>query len=86
MSTFYNRVGLACAVALMLFFSLQTSFAAASGSMSGRVFDKDTHDPLPGANVQVKNTGLGASTNLDGKFVIHGVPAGNQTIVVSYIG
>ena len=86
MSTFYSRAGLMCTVALLLLVPLQISLAAASGTISGKVTDRDTHDVLPGANVQLKNSGLGASTNLDGRFVIHGVPAGSQTLVITYIG
>ncbi len=60
--------------------------AAGSGTIKGKVLDADSKDPLPGATVLVKGTSIGASTDLNGAFVIHGVPSGDQTIVVSYIG
>jgi len=31
-------------------------------------------------------TGLGAATDLDGKFTLHNVPVGDQTLNVSYVG
>ncbi|MCX7798000.1 MAG: TonB-dependent receptor [Melioribacter sp.] len=61
-------------------------FAQARGSIKGIVYDRDTKDPLPGANVVVKGTSLGAACNLDGEYIIRNIPAGRHTIVVSYIG
>ncbi|MBC3786851.1 SusC/RagA family TonB-linked outer membrane protein [Spirosoma utsteinense] len=40
---------------------------------------------LPGATVSVKGTQVGTTTDADGKFTLN-VPAGAQTLVVSYIG
>lgn len=68
------------------FFVAQSSMAAGSGTIKGKVFDKDTKDELPGATVLIKGTSLGASTDLNGAYLIHNAPAGQQTLVVSYIG
>jgi TonB-dependent receptor len=83
-----NRGKLACPFVLTLFTLLlhQSLFAQGSGSIRGRVFDKETGNALFGANVVVENTSLGASTDLDGRFNVRGVPAGKQTLRVSYIG
>ena len=67
-------------------FATQTLLAAGSGTIKGKVFDKDTKDVLPGATVLVKGTSVGASTDLNGDYVIHNAQAGKQTLVVSYIG
>jgi TonB-dependent receptor len=64
----------------------ESLFAAGSGSIKGVVLDKVTGDPLIGANIVVLNTSLGASTNIDGVFTIYSVPAGQQSLKVSYIG
>ena len=58
----------------------------AAGTIKGKVFDKDSKDALPGANIVVKGTSVGTSTDLDGGFIISNAPAGDQTVVVSYIG
>jgi TonB-dependent receptor len=75
--------------ALLALFALfvASSFlhAAPSGKILGYVFDVDK-EPLPGANVFLKGTTLGASTDLNGKFVIPIVPAGRYKLVISYIG
>ncbi len=58
----------------------------ASGTIKGKVFDKDSKDALPGANVIVKGTSIGTATDLNGAFSIPNAPSGEQTIVVSYLG
>src|SRR5512144_2118720 len=75
-----------CTVLSLAFLMLQATSASASGSLKGRVLDRATGDPLPGANVLVINTGVGTATDLDGRFTLPTVPAGRQTLRVSYIG
>ena len=67
-------------------FAVQSGFAAGTGRMKGRVFDRQTKEALPGATVLVKGTSIGASTDLNGNFVIDNAPEGVQTIVVTYVG
>lgn len=45
----------------------------------------DSNGPIPGANVTLKNSTIGATTNLDGVYTITNVPA-NGILVFSYIG
>jgi len=59
---------------------------AQTGTVTGKVLDADYNDPLIGANVLVKGTSLGTVADFDGTFVLNNVPAGNQTIVISFIG
>ena len=40
-------------------------FAGTSGKIAGRVIDASTGAPLPGANVRVVETTMGASTDAD---------------------
>ncbi|MCC6397582.1 MAG: carboxypeptidase-like regulatory domain-containing protein, partial [Bacteroidetes bacterium] len=58
----------------------------AAGTIKGTVSDRTTKDGLPGANVVVKGTSVGAATNLDGVYIIRNAPSGEQTIVVTYLG
>jgi TonB-dependent receptor len=71
---------------IVSFLALQSVAAQGSGSVKGHVFDRKSGDALPGANVIVLGTSLGAATSFDGAYVIHNVPAGQQRIKVSYIG
>ena len=74
------------AILLALLLAPPSLLAQGAGSIRGRIFDKKTGDPLPGANVIVVNTSLGAATDLDGRFDIRNVPAGKMTFKASYIG
>ena len=57
-----------------------------SGTISGLVVDALSGEPLIGTNVAVEGTSLGASTDLNGEYIIPNVPAGTHTIVFRYIG
>ncbi len=59
---------------------------AASGRITGVVTDAVTDNPLPGANVVIEGTAIGASTNMEGFYRIQRVPPGTYTLVVTYIG
>jgi outer membrane receptor protein involved in Fe transport len=61
-------------------------FAAGYGKISGKVVDKATGEPLIGATVQIEGTVMGASTNVNGQYVILNVPAGVYSIKVSQVG
>lgn len=58
----------------------------ASGIIRGVVRDSSTNESLIGANVIIVGTSLGAATDLEGKYMIEAVPAGQYTIKCSYIG
>ncbi|MBF8297221.1 MAG: TonB-dependent receptor, partial [Bacteroidetes bacterium] len=77
---------LASLVFIGVFISPNASLAQQTGQISGRITDADTKEYLPGANVMLKGTGLGASTDRSGLFRIFNVPAGDYEIVVRYIG
>jgi iron complex outermembrane receptor protein len=46
------------------------SSSYASGKISGQVKTADSNEPLPGANVFLQGTKLGASTDLNGRFAL----------------
>ena len=59
---------------------------AQQGTITGTVTEAETGDPLPGATVQVLDEGAGAAADSDGQFRITEVPAGEQTIRVTFVG
>jgi len=69
-------------ILMFLFFSL-TTFGQTK-KITGVVTGTD-QEPIPGANVIVKETGQGSTTNFDGVFIIN-VNEFPVTIKVSYIG
>lgn len=66
--------------------AFQSPALAQTGSFAGTVIDGDFGDPLIGANVLLKGTLIGTSTDLEGRFRIDNIPVGVQTFEVSYIG
>jgi hypothetical protein len=61
-------------------------FAQKSASVSGYVKEANTGKNLPGANIGLKNTSKGTSSDTTGYFMIGGIEPGKYTIVASYIG
>ncbi len=61
------------------------SQAQGKGNLRGVVKD-DNGEILPGAAVVVKGTTLGAATDLNGAYVLQGIPAGETEIEVNYLG
>ena len=64
---------------------LMTAVAFSQGTITGTVMDGEMNEPLPGANILVKGTTNGVSTDFDGNFSIE-VSDPSGTLVVSYIG
>lgn len=56
------------------------------GKIMGKVIDDKTKAPLPGVNVIVEGTMLGAATDLEGKYVILQVPPGYYNIRADFMG
>ncbi|MBE0644892.1 MAG: TonB-dependent receptor [Bacteroidetes bacterium] len=57
-----------------------------SGRLEGRVIDRVTQAVLPGVNVLLLDTQLGASTDADGRFVIDRIPVGTYRVRFTFIG
>ena len=81
---FIPRIFVFLSILLMLITG--SAFAQGSVTVKGTIFDATNDIGLPGANIEIKGTGIGAATDLDGVFIIHNVPSGKQTLVVSYLG
>ena len=73
---------------LLLFLLLMPAmvFAQGTGKLAGQIIDGDSGDGLPGANVIIQGTSLGATTDLDGNFVIIGIPVGTYSVSISFVG
>jgi len=55
-------------------------------TMAGRILEKNTKKPLIGANIIIKNTSIGASTNDNGNYSIGKIPPGVYNIKITCIG
>jgi hypothetical protein len=55
-------------------------------TISGYVFDRETKEPLIGANIVLGGSKLGTATDIEGFFSIENVPPGKYSLQFSYIG
>ncbi|RME00444.1 MAG: TonB-dependent receptor, partial [Calditrichaeota bacterium] len=60
--------------------------AGTTGKIAGVVTDKSTGEPIPGANIIVVGTTLGASSDAEGRYFILNVPPGTYALKVTFIG
>jgi TonB-linked SusC/RagA family outer membrane protein len=73
----------------VLFAGLQLLAAAPAQAqdheVTGRVIDEESETPLPGVNVLVKGTEIGATTDGDGRYEIS-APSEQDTLIFSFVG
>lgn len=62
------------------------AYARTTGQITGKILAAKDGTPLPGADVIVENTFLGASASITGEFIIEKVPPGTVTLRVSMMG
>ncbi|MCD6276902.1 carboxypeptidase-like regulatory domain-containing protein, partial [candidate division WOR-3 bacterium] len=70
----------------LLFIVALSMFAGTTGKIVGRVYDASTRQGLPGVNVIIEGTTMGAATDLDGYFIILNVPPGTYDVTAQMIG
>jgi outer membrane receptor protein involved in Fe transport len=72
---------------LITFFALsQILVAQDKGKLTGLLTDKEANnEPLPFANVLIKGTSIGTTTDFDGLYSLS-VPAGTHTVEFSFLG
>lgn len=74
---------------LGLILSLLSICAFSSGTIKGKIIDKQTGDPISFANIAVSQNDLvltGNSSDYDGNFSINNVPLGIYDVIVSFVG
>ncbi|MBN1997673.1 TonB-dependent receptor, partial [candidate division KSB1 bacterium] len=60
--------------------------AATTGKIAGKVIDKESREPMVGANVMIEGTNYGAAADPNGDFFIINIPPGRYNVIVSMIG
>ena len=77
-------------IAPCLVFSLTLAssyiYAGTTGKIFGVVRDVETNEPLPGCNIVVEGTTLGAASNVNGEFFILNIPPGFYTVRATMMG
>lgn len=69
-----------------LFFISLVINAQSTGTIIGKVVEKISRQPIPGVNVLLVDTQIGAATDIEGRFEINNVPIGNYQVRISAIG
>ncbi|MDR6968368.1 TonB-linked SusC/RagA family outer membrane protein [Flavobacterium arsenatis] len=71
---------------LLIYFLLLSAFGfAQSYDIGGTVKESGSGLPLPGVNIQIKNSTKGTTSDFDGNFSLTGIPSGS-VVVFSYVG
>src|SRR5258706_327789 len=79
-----HRLSLALVIGLLT--AVPLAAQAPTGTITGRVVDSKTQQPLSDVSVDVKGARRGAITAADGTFTIGAVPAGSQTVRARRVG
>ena len=78
-------------IILVCFALFAMTMAFAQGMVKGKVLSKTTNEPLEFINVTVSIKGetkilKGAITDINGNFTVNGLPNGNYTLRLSFLG
>ncbi len=82
----HARSALTLLGALVLGFGAPAEAQRPHGRVSGRVIGTHDAEPLVNAQVYIPEANTGVLTDLDGRYVLTGVPPGTHTLVVQYVG
>ncbi len=69
----------------ILFLLGAISSLAQTGTIKGQIKDEKTGEGIIGGNVVIEGTTIGASTDIEGNYVIPKVKAGKYNIVITYV-
>ena len=63
-----------------------TSLLISQYNISGFIYDSETGESLPGANIFLENTSYGTTSDLDGYFIILNIPSESYDLKIKYLG
>ncbi len=73
-------------ITIAILFTTFSVLKAQDGTIRGFVYEKETGEPVIFTNVYLFKTTHGAATDVNGYFTISRIPAGEYTLMVSYMG
>ncbi len=74
-----------CAILICIVFSTFL-YGGTTGKISGRIIDQESKEGLPGVNVVIVNSQMGAATDVNGRYAILNVPPGIYGLRISMMG
>ena len=73
-------------IVLLILASFAGNYLYAQGIIKGQVVQASNNEPLPFANVVIEQLKVGATTDVDGNFVIQNIKPGLYNVTASFIG
>jgi len=73
-------------IAVITIIGISPVFSQTTGKISGRIYDQASNSPLPGANVLLSETSMGAAADENGDFYIINVRPGTYSVRAQMIG
>jgi len=80
-----NRHSVYVIILVLLMFGVST-WAGVTGKIRGKVVDKDSGNPIIGANVYIEGSSLGTASDINGDYFIINIPPGMHNLICSYVG
>jgi outer membrane receptor protein involved in Fe transport len=77
------------AIGILLTANVLVFSQSGSGSLKGKIVDKQTKEPIPFANIVVEVGGIqmgGATSDFDGNYLIKPIPPGKVDLKATYVG
>jgi len=81
----FNRT-IRLSILLTIFCAFNFIYGGQTGKLSGKIIDKDTGEPIIGANILIQDTYFGAAADIDGYYYINNIPPGVYNVSVTAIG
>lgn len=85
MNNFFKMLKISILFLMYFCFTLFQTYAQ-NGQIRGFVYDKSNGEPIIFTNVYLKGTSMGASTDVNGYYVISKIPEGDYTLLVTAVG
>ncbi len=71
---------------LLILLAFTSGFAQKTGSVKGTISDANSKNPLGFVNVSIEGTTQGTVTDIDGAYLLSGLPAGKNTLSFNFVG
>ncbi|MCW8848439.1 MAG: TonB-dependent receptor [Melioribacteraceae bacterium] len=81
----FNRI-IRLSILLTVFSAFAFLYGGQTGKLSGKIVDRDTNEPIIGANILINDTFFGAAADIDGYFYINNIPPGEYNVSITAIG